>query len=289
MIPYHGRPHRQKREIRRGPSKRGTSHFHAYATANVAQRGQRYTLAMTYVCGDEKVEQAVRRLMRQITRLGVKVRFLLLDKGFFCVELVRYLQAAHYPFLIPMYPRGPRPMVLRPGTLHEFATRKRSGWETYRWRGTCGLRATVRMAIVCRNHAGTHVHHGRFTQLFAYCRFPSGSECLGLPDLSAAVRYRDQLPADERGPHPHIDAQSPAAAAVRLSSLDDAGGNPGGAMEVALRLCRCFAAAGPRMRRRRTSWRGLNETSELVATRSASESGSAAQEVTADEESMRGS
>jgi hypothetical protein len=174
MIPYHGRPQRQEREIRRGPSKRGTSHFHAYATAYVAQRGQRSTLAMTYVFGDEKVEQVVRRLMRQIARLGVKVRFLLLDKGFFSVELVRYLQAARYPFLIPMYPRGPRPRVLRTGTLHELATRKRSGWETYRWRGTSGLRASVRIAIVCRNHAGTRGHHGRFTQLYAYWGFRPG-------------------------------------------------------------------------------------------------------------------
>ena len=172
MIPYHGQPYCDAREIRRSQPKCGTSHFHAYATAYVVQHGQRYTLAMTYVLGDDKLEQVVKRLMQQVAKRGVRVRFLLLDKGFYCVEVIRYLQAARYPFLMPTYPRGPKPRILRPGTLHEFARRKRSGWETYTWRDKHGRRATVQIAIVCRNHRGTRGHHGRFTQLYA---------CWGMP------------------------------------------------------------------------------------------------------------
>ena len=59
MIPYHGQPHRHEREIRRAQPKCGTSHFHAYATAYVVQHGQRYTLAMTAVLADDKLEQVV--------------------------------------------------------------------------------------------------------------------------------------------------------------------------------------------------------------------------------------
>jgi putative transposase len=45
LIPYHGKPSRDAREIYRGLAKSGTSHFHAYATAYVVCHGRRYTVA----------------------------------------------------------------------------------------------------------------------------------------------------------------------------------------------------------------------------------------------------
>src|SRR4051812_34832454 len=47
LIPYHGRPFRDLAEIFRSQAKDGTSHFHAYATAYVVRKGQRYTVALT--------------------------------------------------------------------------------------------------------------------------------------------------------------------------------------------------------------------------------------------------
>lgn len=175
LIPYHGQPYQQAREISRGQPKHGTSHFHAYATAYVAQHGQRYTLAMTYVFGDEKVDEAVRRLMHQIQRLGVKVRFLLLDRGFFNAEVIRYLQAARYPFLIPAVVRGRKPKCPAPDSLHAYAARKTSGWTNYSWVGRHGRRATVSLAIVCLNYRGKRKRHGRYTQLYSYWGLRPGS------------------------------------------------------------------------------------------------------------------
>jgi putative transposase len=168
LIPYHGKPHREKREVYRGQPKHGTTHFHAYATAYVAQHGQRYTLAMTYVFGDETVKEVLKRLMQQVQKLGVKVRFLLLDKGFFNAEVVRYLQAARYPFLMPAFARARRPKRPKPQSLHDYAARKRSGWGRYSWINKQGRRATVSIAIVCRNYRGQRGRHGRRTQLYAY-------------------------------------------------------------------------------------------------------------------------
>lgn len=168
LIPYHGRPYRQAREICRGEPKHGTSHFHAYATAYVAQRGQRYTLAMTYVFGDETVDQVVRRLMQAIQKLGVRVRFLLLDRGFFNAEVIRYLQAARYPFLIPVVLRGRKAKCPRPDSLQASAARKKSGWAQYTWTSVQGRRATVALAIVCLNYRGKRNRHGRHTQLYSF-------------------------------------------------------------------------------------------------------------------------
>jgi hypothetical protein len=175
LIPYHGQPARQEREIRRGQPKHGTTHFHAYATAYVAQHGQRYTLAMTSVLGDEDVKTVVQRLVQQVRALGVKIRFLLVDKEFFNVEVVRYLQAARLPFVMPAFARGRKPRVPRPGSLHEFALRKRGGWARYSWTNTHGRRATVSIAIVCRNYRGQRGRHGRRTQLYAYWGLNPGS------------------------------------------------------------------------------------------------------------------
>lgn len=90
LIPYHGQSFQESREIRRSQPKHGTTHFHAYATAYVVHHGQRYTLAMTCVFGDEGVKDVVQRLLGQVRSLGVKVRFLLLDKEFFNVEVIRF-------------------------------------------------------------------------------------------------------------------------------------------------------------------------------------------------------
>ena len=168
LIPYHGQPACHEREIRRGQPKHGTTHFHAYATAYVVQHGQRYTLAMTYVFGDEHVKDVVQRLLQQVRALGVKVRFLLVDKEFFNVDVVRYLQAARYPFLMPAFARGRKPKRPRSDSLHALAARKCSGWGRYSWKSHAGKRATVNIAIVCRNYRGQRGRHGRRTQLYAY-------------------------------------------------------------------------------------------------------------------------
>lgn len=167
-IPYHGKPATDPREIRRSQPKSGTTHFHAYATAYVVQRGQRYTLAMTYVFGQETLQEVLKRLMRQIQKLGVKIRFLLLDKAFFNAEVVRYLQAARYPFLMPAFARGRKPKTPRPGSLHALRARKKSGWGRYSWTNKSGRRATVQIAVVCKNYAGSRKRRGRRTQLYAY-------------------------------------------------------------------------------------------------------------------------
>lgn len=82
LIPYHGQPHADEKEIYRSAPKSGTTHFHAYATAAVVHKGHRYTLALTPVEQGERMKEVVRRLMKIIRRRGVKVRLLLLDKGF---------------------------------------------------------------------------------------------------------------------------------------------------------------------------------------------------------------
>jgi len=109
LIPYHGKPALDKKEIFRGEPKSGTTHFHAYATAIVLHKGYRYTLALTRVEYGDSMKEVVQRLLAIVRRRGVKMRFLLLDKGFFSVEVIRYLRRASLGFIIPAVVRGRKP------------------------------------------------------------------------------------------------------------------------------------------------------------------------------------
>ena len=109
LIPYHGQPFRDLDEIYRGQAKDGTSHFHAYATAYVVRKGQRYTVALTGVKKGESLKDVVQRLLRQAASVGVRPRLLLLDRGFYSVAVVRYLQAGAVP--VPDAGGLPRPLA----------------------------------------------------------------------------------------------------------------------------------------------------------------------------------
>jgi hypothetical protein len=132
QIPYYGKP-RQQRELRRSKRSRGTSRFHCYATVCVLRRGERFTVAMTYVWKDDSLEQVVRRLVERVKAVGLRPRYVLLDRGFYGLGVVRYLKSVRCPFLMPVVHRGRRPK--RPleklrGT-RRFLAWKRSGFSTH--------------------------------------------------------------------------------------------------------------------------------------------------------------
>ena len=65
LRPYHGQPEKDEKEVCRGKAKSGTTHFHAYATAYLVLRGQRFTLALRRVEKGEKMDQVLRELLRR--------------------------------------------------------------------------------------------------------------------------------------------------------------------------------------------------------------------------------
>src|SRR4051812_27086321 len=169
LIPYHGRAFRDPEEIYRGQAKSGTSHFHAYATAYVLRKGRRYTVALTGVKKGESLKEVVQRLLRQAACVGVRPRLLLLDRGFYSVAVVRYLQAARYPFLMPVVCHGRSPKQRGgPTGSYVFRTWKKSGWSTYTLADAKKRTATVSICVKCRNYRGERKRHGRQPLIYAY-------------------------------------------------------------------------------------------------------------------------
>jgi Transposase DDE domain len=169
LIPYHGKPLHHADEIYRSQAKSGTSHFHAYATAYVIRKGQRFTVALTPVGRSDALPDVLRRLLREAARAGVRPRYLLLDRGFCSVDVIRYLQSARYAWLMPLVLRGRKADHPKgPSGSRVFASRKRSGWAEYTMTNTAKRTARFRVCIKCRNRRGERGRHGREALVYAF-------------------------------------------------------------------------------------------------------------------------
>jgi hypothetical protein len=178
LIPYHGEPFRDESEVYRGQAKDGTSHFHAYATAYVILKGERFTVALTAVPRGEAMKDVLQRLLKQARSVGVKARLVLLDRGFYSVDVIRYLQAARQPFLMPVVIRGLKADDPRgPSGTRVFAAMKRSGWFGYTVTSGSKRTATVSICVSCRNFRGQWKRHGRRALVYA-CWGVEGRSCV---------------------------------------------------------------------------------------------------------------
>lgn len=107
LIPYYGGPHERKEEIGRSVQKEGTTKFHMMATAYVIGKGRkRFTLAVKFVPLGTTMRQTVQELLYLLRRCGVAIDILLLDRGFYSIDVVKLLMRLNIGFIIPM--RGNR-------------------------------------------------------------------------------------------------------------------------------------------------------------------------------------
>jgi putative transposase len=171
LRPYHGQPQHDPDEIVRGQAKSGTTHFHAYATAYLILRGQRFTLALTYVRSGEKMQEVIKRLLRRCAQQQVKPELLLLDRGFWSVGVIRYLKAAHYPFLMPVIARGKK--ADRPGgpsgtRVYQYWTKGGFDEYTLKESGTKGKTARVKIGVHVRYRQGRRGKRGKERLVYAY-------------------------------------------------------------------------------------------------------------------------
>jgi hypothetical protein len=169
LIPYHGQHLHDPDEIYRSQAKSGTSHFHAYATAYVVRKGQRYTVALTGVRKGQPLKEVVQALLQQAARVGIRPCRLLLDRGFYSVAVIRYLQAARCPFVMPVVCHGRSPKHRNgPSGSYVFQTWKTSGWSIYTLTDAQKRTATVSICVKCRNYRGQWKKHGRRPLIYAY-------------------------------------------------------------------------------------------------------------------------
>jgi len=151
LSPYYGEPLRSRNELYYGKPRQGTKQFHAYASACIVSHGHRYTVALTWVRRHESMVVVLRRLVARMREIGLKTRRLLLDRAFFNVSVVEFLQQEQLPFLMPVVLRGRKPKKGRPLTGLRWIKRQAAGWYPHTMKN--GKRqVTISVCVGFRRH-----------------------------------------------------------------------------------------------------------------------------------------
>lgn len=159
LVPYYGDPQQSRNELYYGQSRQGTTTFHAYASACIVCYGRRYTLALSWVRRHESKVTVLARLVARIREIGLKIRYVLLDRDFFSVPVVAFLQLEKLAFLMPVKFRGPKPKSGRLTGLRAFR-RRPAGWYTHTMKDR-QRQVPIRVCIAYR----TYRHRKRGTRV----------------------------------------------------------------------------------------------------------------------------
>jgi hypothetical protein len=216
LSPYYGEPYRSRNELYYGKPRQGTKLFHAYASACIVQYGRRYTLALSWVRRHESTVVVLRRLLARIGEMGLKIKCLLLDRAFFNVPVVEFLQQEETPFLMPVMFRGRRPKKRRPATGLHWIKRQRRLVSAYDEKPEAGGDGLLR---------GLPGHRNRKTGAAATEAAVRGVGWVRRPRSASAAASglgSKQLSPTAAGADLHLHPQSPPAAGLCGAGVDPA-------------------------------------------------------------------
>ena len=156
-ISYYGKNH-DAPFVRRGKSAAGTSRYHCYASLYTLKRNKRYTLAVTRMSKHEKVLPVLMRLLETAERVGVKIKRLLLDRGFDNNDVVHYLQEQPFVSIMPLSLRGKRAKAL---------VKTRRSYQATFTRGSRAYgAATFEVVVACKYSRGKYRRKGVHARAF---------------------------------------------------------------------------------------------------------------------------
>lgn len=161
LIPYYGEPSdSEKPYIYRSQAKQGTCSFYAYATLYLIKKGKRLTLAIRGIRNTDTTVAIITYLLALGSSLKIDFKTLYLDRGFFSIAVIRWLQALKIPFIMPAIIRG------KTGGIKQFI----QGNKSYQTTSTMGKDqnncVTFDLWIVCKYKKGKRNQQG--IQYFAY-------------------------------------------------------------------------------------------------------------------------
>jgi len=159
LIPYHGQPYEDKKEIVRGMPKSGTTHFHGYATVSIVRDGRRYVIALRFIEYGEEMADIVRWLIKRVKTLKIRIRRVFLDKGFCSQPVFKVLGQHKVSYVIPIPVRGKSGGVR---TLFQGKSRKTN----YTFNSPKHGKYTVQAVVVKRYSKGRYGRHK--SKWFAY-------------------------------------------------------------------------------------------------------------------------
>lgn len=169
LIPYHGQPYEDKKEIVRSAPKSGTTHFHGYATVSIVRDQRRYVVALRFIEYGEEMAAIVRWLLKRLKSLQFRIRRVFLDKGFCSKPVFKVLDQHKVSFVMPIPVRGKSGGVR---TLFQGPSRT----TTYTFHSPKHGQYTVQAVVVKRYSKGRYGRHK--SKWFAYAVSGLSAACL---------------------------------------------------------------------------------------------------------------
>jgi Transposase DDE domain len=180
LIPYYGVPNATEAPyVYRSQAKAGTTRFFAYATVYVICRNKRVTLGIHAVPRDETLVATLTYVLAMLSPLRVRVKALLLDRGFYCVPVIRWLKALNLPFVMPAVIRGTT------GGTRALCVGRKSYRTSYTLNSSVQGCVNCHISVVCGYFKGFKGKHGIRYALYVVYRLK-----IALPQLHAYYRNR---------------------------------------------------------------------------------------------------
>jgi hypothetical protein len=170
LIPYYGEPSVDELpyiyEVRGSPAfarqglsdrsqaKLGTCSFYAYATLCIIDNNKRFTVAIRAVRKNETIVAILTYLLAELDGDNLQIKKLYLDRGFFTVPVIRWLQALDIPFTMPAIRRDKK------GGINQFLIGRKSYKTTYTMTSKQGDSVTFELAIICKYRKGQRKRNG---------------------------------------------------------------------------------------------------------------------------------
>jgi putative transposase len=167
LIPYHGEPYEDEKEIVRGEPKSGTTHFHGYATVSIVHNNRRYVVALHFITYGETMAEVVRWLLKRLKMLKIRIRRVFLDKGFCAKPVFKVLERRHLSHVVPIPVRG------RSGGVRTLFQGK-SRTTTYTFHSPKYGAYTIQAVVVKRYTKGRYGRHGSKWFAYAVSGLPTG-------------------------------------------------------------------------------------------------------------------
>jgi putative transposase len=167
LIPYHGQPYEDKKEIVRGMPKSGTTHFHGYATVSIVRDGRRYVVALRFIEYGEELADIVRWLIKRLKTLKFRIRRVFLDKGFCSQPVFKVLGQHKLSYVTPIPVRG------KSGGVRSLFENK-SRLTSYTFNSPKHGQYTVQAVVVKRYSKGRYGRHKSKWFAYAVAGLPAG-------------------------------------------------------------------------------------------------------------------
>jgi hypothetical protein len=155
LIPYYGKPKdSEKPYIYRSKAKDGTCSFYAYATLYTLKKGKRVTLAIRGIRWQDTKVCILTCLLAELSSLKIKVKRLYLDREFFSISVIRWLQALDIPLVMPAIRRG------KQGGIKQFLKGRKSYKATHTMSRSQDDCVTFDIWIICKYKKGKRGQNG---------------------------------------------------------------------------------------------------------------------------------